>query len=210
MPHREQLSALYAADHHGARPTSDAELAPDSTRFERALASCTISSSDLANATRYMAGRASRQPGAAPVTSLAMITAISRTITWTSPKDCWDTFNEVEVRLAAHAASKLIVNRRQLDSLFGFDHMGKIPANDSALLPYSNVFQHVYSSCAINIDDLPTRMISLSEMASEMGGRYVTALAMMKAIERRIVWKGRENCEAVFNDAEAHMEAGGP
>jgi hypothetical protein len=33
---------------------------------------------------------------------------------------------------------------------------------------------------------------------------------MMKAIERRIVWNGRQRCDAVFNDAEAHMEGAVP
>ena len=210
MPHRDQLSALYAADHHGTRPGTDADLAPYSAQFQRVLASCTINSSDLANATLYMAGHASRQPGVSPVTNLAMITAISHTITWRSPKDCWDMFNRVEARLAARAASKLIVNRHQLGSLFGFDHMGKVPASDTELLPYSNSFQHIYSSCQISIDALPTQVISLSEMAAELGGRNVTALGMMKAIERRIVWKGRQDCAGVFENAEAHMESGGP
>ena len=210
MPHREQLSALYAADHHGTRPKADSDLAPYSAQFQRVLSSCTINSSDLANATLYMAGHASKQPGASPVTSLAMITAISHTITWKTPKDCWDMFNKVETKLAARAASSLIVNRHQLGSLYGFDHMGKVPANDTELLPYSNAFQHIFSSCLISIDDLPTQVISLSEMASELGGRNVTALAMMKAIERRIVWKGRQDCAGVFENAEAHMESGGP
>jgi hypothetical protein len=210
MPHRDQLTTLYAADHHGTRPKSDAELAPYSTQFQRVLMSCTINSPDLANAMLYMAGHASKQFGASPVTNLGMITAISRTITWTAPKDCWDMFNKVEAKLAAKAASKLIVNPHQLGSLYGFDHMGKVPANDSGLLPYSNSFEHIYSSCLISIDDLPTQAISLSEMASELGGRYVTALGMMKAIERRIVWKGRQDCAGVFENAEAHMESGGP
>jgi hypothetical protein len=210
LPHREQLNALYRADHRGASPKSDAELAPYAAPFQRILALCTINSPDLATATLYMANHVSKQPGASGVTNLTMVTAISQRITWTAPKDCWDMFNTVQARMAASAAAKLIVNRHQLGSLYGFDHYGLTPPDASALLPYSTAFETIYTRCLVSLDDLPTQVIALSEKASELGGRTVTALAMMHGIMRRIIWKGRQDCAAVFENAEVHMESGGP
>jgi hypothetical protein len=210
LPHRVQLNALYKADHEGTLPHSDADLAPYSAQFQRILGRCTITSSDLANATLYMAGHVSKQPGAAPVSNLAMMTAINRHITWAARKSCWDLFNSIQANMAAQFASKLILNRHQLGALYAFDHVGQPRPNDSQLLPYSRAFERIHTACTTNIDDLPTQLIELSDKASELGARTVTSLAMMKAVGRRISWKGRRDCNPVFDDAEGHMEAGGP
>jgi hypothetical protein len=204
-----QLATLYRAD-HGTLPRSDAELAPYSAQFQRILGRCTINSTDLVNATLYMAGHVSKQPGVSHLSNLAMMTAINRHITWSSPKECWDTFNAVQATIAVSAARKLIVNRHQLGALYAVDHPRDPTANDSQLLPYSKAFERIHVSCDVNIDVLPTLVIDLSDKASELGGRNVTALAMMHAIERRIAWHGRRDCTSVFDDAEGHMEAGGP
>jgi hypothetical protein len=60
-------------------------------------------------------------------------------------------------------------------------------------------------------EDNTNLMIHLSHQASELGGRNVTTLKMLQATARRITWKSRKIiCWDVFDNAEGHVEAGGP
>jgi hypothetical protein len=139
-----------------------------------------------------------------------MMQELTHHITWTAPKPCWDMFNVVQARMEARSASTLIVNRHEATSLYIFDHHGRNPGSDVDVVTYSDQFKKILASCRITLTDLPTTMIELSEKASEVGGRYVSTLMMMKAVARRIDWKGRAECTPTFDNAEGHMEAGGP
>src|SRR4029077_18814756 len=102
IANRHEVSALYAVDHHGIGPASDAALLPYARQFEKILASCQISSQNLANDTVWMAGQASL-PGATRVSSLMLMQAITRKITWTNRRECWDTFDLVGRRIKVAA-----------------------------------------------------------------------------------------------------------
>ena len=100
----------------------------------------------------------------------------------------------------------------QLDALYVIDHNGGNPKADSALDPYARSFQKVLAACRTNPDDLTNETIALAEKASDVGGRLVTNLAMLRAIARRITWplSVPHGCGYIYDLAEAHMEAGGP
>jgi hypothetical protein len=101
---------------------------------------------------------------------------------------------------------------QQLDALYVIDHNGGNPASDAALGPYALAFGKVLVGCKTDADDLTNRTIDLAEKASDLGGRNVTNLEMLRAIARRITWPSGtpHGCGYVYNLAEAHMEAGGP
>ncbi len=114
--------------------------------------------------------------------------------------------------LAGCGASSLPRNYHQLDALYVIDHNGGNPKADSALAPYARAFQKVLAGCRTNPDDLTNETIALAEKSSDVGGRLVTNLAMLRAIARRITWplSVPHGCGYIYNLAEAHMEAGGP
>jgi hypothetical protein len=103
-------------------------------------------------------------------------------------------------------------NYHQLDALYVIDHNGGNPEPGSALTPYAQSFEKVLAGCRTNPDDLTNETIALAEKASDVGGRMVTNLAMLRAIARRITWPlgVLHGCGYIYNLAEAHMEAGGP
>jgi hypothetical protein len=100
----------------------------------------------------------------------------------------------------------------QLDALYVIDHNGGNPSSDAALTPYEQPFQRVLAGCRIDADGLTNETIALAEKASDVGGRVVTNLGMLRAIARRITWPLSEphGCGYIYNVAEAHMETGGP
>ena len=105
-----------------------------------------------------------------------------------------------------------VADHQQLNALYVIDHNGANPKNDAALSTYSTAFEKILAGCRINPDDLTNETIALAEKSSDLGGRTVTNLAMLRAIARRILWPASkpQGCGYVFNLAEAHMEAGGP
>jgi hypothetical protein len=208
MPDRAQLSRLYAIDHYGERGT-DVQLAPYATPFEAILGACSIDAPDLMNATVYMAGQAMHFPGAGPMSTLIMLKAISGTVTHGKRKDCWNTFNVVQRRIEANDASKLIVFRRQVTAMYVNDHNGRQPKDDVDLLPYSQAFGKIVASCNDSAENLPGMLVDMSDQATELGTRNVTAMMMMAAISKRITWRGHRDCTQTYNQAEGHVEGGG-
>ena len=205
------MKTLYVADHHGSGTPSEADLQPYSKEFERVLASCKIRSGDLTGATTFIVAGEVRALGGEPVSSLMMLQAFTRRITWSAPRDCWNTFFDVEKNMEVRVASALeYVNRHEIQALYVFDHSGANPRNDVALLPYSKALARIVGSCTINLEDTTNNMIELSQKASELGARRVTALMMMEAVTRRIDWTGRKDCTTTIDNAEGHMESGGP
>jgi hypothetical protein len=69
-----------------------------------------------------------------------------------------------------------------------YDHNGVGPSSDVELLPYSKPFSKILGSCLITAEENANIMIHLSDKATELGGRRVTTLKMLEAIERRIDW----------------------
>ena len=114
--------------------------------------------------------------------------------------------------LCGCAAGGGVANHEQLTALYVIDHNGADPRNDAALATYSTSFVKILGGCRINPDTLTNETIALAEKSSDVGGRNVTNLAMLRAIARRIAWPASkpEGCGYIFNLAEAHMEAGGP
>jgi hypothetical protein len=207
---RSAVSTLYAKDHKGVSPKSDAALLPYSKAFQRIVASCTIGSENLMNDAIWWAGKASRV-GAPRVSSLMMMQAITRLITWSGRRSCWNTFDAVEHRMEMRSVSALIANRHEVSALYVIDHQGLNPRDDTVILPYSKAFQKILASCTIGAEDLTNAMIELAAKASELGARHVSSLMMMNAVTRRITWaKQRIACWSTFDDAEGHMENGGP
>lgn len=111
---------------------------------------------------------------------------------------------------AGSAAAASMPNHHQMTALYVIDHNGKSPKSDVSLRVYSRPFQKILGGCRIGADDLTDMALNLAEQASYGGARNVTSLQMLQAIARRIVWKGFRPCGSIYNDAEAHQEAGDP
>ncbi len=210
VPHLSQVRSLYTKDHLGAPAPSAVQLLPYSRQFEKVLGSCVISSSDLADATLFWSRKISSLGG--PTTSsLAILQAFGKQITWRSPRDCWNMFIAVEGRLENSAALAAMRFRHEVTALYVYDHNGLSPTSDVALLPYSDAFNKIIDHCIVTAEDNTNLMIHLSDQATEVGGRAVTTLKMLQAIARRIDWtKPKIVCWDVFDNAEGHAEAGDP
>jgi hypothetical protein len=112
---------------------------------------------------------------------------------------------------AAGARPAPMPHHHQMDALYVIDHNGRNPKSDAALVPYSRPFEKILGGCRIGVDDLMTAALDLSDQASEVGGRNVTSLQLLKAVARRVVWKGApRSCIYVFHEAEGHLENGDP
>jgi hypothetical protein len=105
IPHRADVTKLYARDHGGRAPKSEAELAPYSKEYEKLLASCMIQPADLTGATTSMAGQVA-SAGGRSFSSLQMLRAFTRRITWTARRDCWNTFFDVESAMSRRGSSR--------------------------------------------------------------------------------------------------------
>jgi len=210
VPHLAQVRTLYAKDHAGTRPQGDAVLLPYSKAFEKVLDSCTISSSDLASATLFWSGKLSTI-GSQPTTSLSILQAFGKRITWSTRRDCWNTFIAVEARMENAAAAARMQFRHEVTALYVYDHDGASPGSDVDLLAYSAPFAEIIDHCIVTPEVNANLMIHLSDQATEVGGRHVTTLDMLQAIARRIDWaKPKIICWDVFDNAEGHAEAGQP
>lgn len=209
LQHRAELVRLYARDHAGGKPAADGDLKPYATPYGELLARCTLAPGDLTGAATSLAGQVAAA-GGKPVTTLSMLQALARRVTWSRPRSCWKTFFSVEAALARQAALADLAYPRQSEALYVYDHVGANPPGPQALTPYSNALEAIVAACTFGVDDTTNLMIHLSDMASEQGGRIVTTLQMLQAVVRRIDWKGRRPCYSTFDDAEGHMEAGGP
>jgi hypothetical protein len=210
MLHLAQLTKMYSSDHHGAAPASQTDLLPYSTAFERLIGACTISSGDLTQATMFMAGQV-RSLGGQPFTSLAMMQAFNRRVHWTTPRDCWNPFIAAETGMENSMAASRLRFKHEVTALYVFDHNGAQPSGPVALLPYGTALGTIADSCTISPEDATNLMFDLSDKASSLGARTVTTLMMLKAIVRRIDWHGQKiNCTPTFDNAEGHMENGGP
>jgi hypothetical protein len=99
-PTHDQLMALYVIDHNGGQPQSGAALSPYVQPFEKILASCRIGSDDLTNLALNLAEKSS-YVGGRNVTSLQMLQAIARRITWpsTDRQGCGYIYNLAEAHM---------------------------------------------------------------------------------------------------------------
>lgn len=210
VPHLAQVRTLYVKDHAGRLPPSQSVLLTYSKAFEKVLDSCTITSGDLADATLFWSGKITAM-GGSPTTSLSILQAFGKRITWSAPRDCWNTFIAVEARMEDAAAAALMQFRHEITALYVYDHNGASPKSDVDLLVYSDPFARIIDHCIVTPEDNANLMIHLSDQATELGGRHVTTLKMLQAIARRINWtKPKIVCWDVFDNAEAHAEAGQP
>jgi hypothetical protein len=100
IPHHHQVSALYVIDHRGRNPASDADLLAYSREFHTILRSCKINVDDLTNSMLWLSFKASEQ-GDWYVSSLMMMKAVTRRITWTTPTSCRGTFDLAEGHMEA-------------------------------------------------------------------------------------------------------------
>ena len=210
VPHLVQLRTLYSRDHPGTPPASEAVLLGYSKAFEKVLGSCTIKPTDLADATLFWSGKISAL-GGPRTSSLSILEAFNKGITWKVPRDCWNMFIAVEARMENSAAAALMKFRHEITALYVYDHRGASPKSDVALLPYSDAFAKIIDHCIVTPEDNANLMIHLSDQATEVGGREVTTLKMLQAVARRIDWKSPKIiCWDVFDNAEGHAEAGQP
>jgi hypothetical protein len=210
VPHVAQVRTLFAKDHAGSLPGSDADLVPYSREFEKLLSACKITSSDLADATLFWSGKISSL-GGNRTSSLSILQAFTRRVTWKAPRDCWNTFISVEAHMENAAAAVLMSYRHEVTALYVYDHNGANPKSDVELLRYSKPFARILDACIVSAEDNTNLMIHLSDKATELGGRHVTTLKMLMAIARRIDWtKPKIICWDVFDQAEGHAEAGVP
>ena len=210
VPHLVQLRTLYAKDHPGVAPAGEADLLAYSKAFEKVLGSCTIKPGDLADATLFWSGKISAL-GGPRTSSLSILQAFGKGITWSAPRDCWNMFIAVEGRMENSAASAQMKFQHEITALYVYDHRGASPKSAVELLPYSNAFVKIIDHCIVIPEDNTNLMIHLSDQATEVGGRNVTTLKMLQAIARRINWSGPKIvCWDVFDNAEGHAEAGQP
>jgi hypothetical protein len=209
IPHEAGVAKLYARDHGGQAPQNDAQLAPYSAAFEKLLASCKIEPSDLTGAAVSMAGQVA-SAGGRPFSSLQMLQAFTRRVTWTARRDCWNTFFAVESATAEQIASEQLQYKHEVGALYVIDHHGSNPKGAVDLLPYSKAFVKIMGACKITAEDNTNLMWQLADKASVLGGRRINSLQMLQAVARRIDWTGKRVCWSVYDDAEGHMETGGP
>jgi hypothetical protein len=99
-------------------------------------------------------------------------------------------------------------DHHQMVALFVIDHNGANPRSDAQLVPYSRAFEKVLEGCRIGVDGLTNKTLDLSEQATYNGTRIITSLEMLRAIARRIDWKGSRSCGYIYNSAEGHLEGG--
>ena len=111
---------------------------------------------------------------------------------------------------AACAAAASMPHHHQMTALYVIDHNGANPRDDAVLVAYSRPFEKILVGCRINVDDLTNMALQLADKASVNGGRVVTSLDMLRAIARRISWRGVRGCGYIYNLAEARQEAGNP
>jgi hypothetical protein len=209
VPHQTDVTKLYARDHGGRAPQSEAVLAPYAKAYEKLLAACRIQPADLSAAATSLAKQVT-SAGGQPFSSLAMLQAFTRRVTWTAPRDCWNTFFAVESAEAEKAAVANVQYKHEVGALYVIDHHGENPRRAVDLVPYSTAFVKIIAACKITVEDNTNLMWQLADKASVLGGRRVTSLQMLQAVARRIDWKGKRFCWTVYDDAEGHMETGGP
>jgi hypothetical protein len=106
--------------------------------------------------------------------------------------------------------SASVPDRNQVTALFTIDHGGRSPRARADLMRYVQPLQKILAGCRIGADTLTNTILHLADQASVVGGRNVSALAMLRAVGRRITWTGRRGCGSVFSLAEANQEAGRP
>ena len=99
MAHRNEITALFTID-HGWRPVSDYDLRTYNREFHRILGSCKINAENLTNTMLFLAYKASDQ-GQRYVTSLMMMKAVTRRITWNGQASCRHTFDLAEGHMEA-------------------------------------------------------------------------------------------------------------
>jgi hypothetical protein len=112
-------------------------------------------------------------------------------------------------KASAHSTAS-VPDRNQMTALFTIDHYKGSAPTYAGLMRYVQPFQKILTGCRIGADELTNTMIDLANQASSIGGRNVSTLAMLQAVARRVVWKGRRGCGEVFDVAEANQEAGRP
>jgi hypothetical protein len=156
-----------------------------------------------------MAGQVA-SAGGRPFSNLEMLRAFARKITWSARRDCWKTFFAVESATVLEVAAAQVQYKHEVGALYVIDHDGKNAASAVQLVPYSNAFVKIMAACKITAEDNTNLMIHLADKASVLGARQVTSLQMLQAVARRIDWTGKRFCWKVYDDAEGHMETGGP
>jgi hypothetical protein len=112
------------------------------------------------------------------------------------------------VMAGSAAAATIFPNQQRLTAMYVEDHNGTAPRTAGALGPYSSAFQKILGACRTGPDSLTMLAINLSEQASEVGGRNVTNLMMLKAIAHHITWRAPMDCSYIYSISEAHLENG--
>jgi hypothetical protein len=100
MPDHHQMVALYVIDHNGDTPVSDAVLVAYSQPFQKILGGCRTKVDDLTNRVLALADQAGWN-GGRTVTSLEMLQAIARRISWPpgAPRGCGYVYNLAEAHM---------------------------------------------------------------------------------------------------------------
>jgi hypothetical protein len=100
MPDHHQMVALYVIDHNGDTPVSDAVLVAYAQPFQKILEGCRINVDDLTNRVLDLADQAGWN-GGRTVTSLEMLRAIARRISWplTMQRGCGYIYNLAEAHM---------------------------------------------------------------------------------------------------------------
>ncbi len=93
--YRRQITAMYVNDHNGRQPKDDVDLLPYSQAFGKIVASCTDSAENLPGMIVDMSDQAT-ELGTRTVTSMMIMAAIARRITWHGHQNCTDTYNQAE------------------------------------------------------------------------------------------------------------------
>src|SRR5262249_47638742 len=210
VPHLAQVRTLYVKDHAGKAPASESMLLTYSKTFEKVLDSCTITSGDLTDATLFWSRKISAM-GGPPTTSLSILQAFGKRITWSAPRDCWNTFIAVEARVENAAASARMKFRHETTPLYVYDQNGASPKSDADLLAYSDPFAKIIDHCIVTPGDNANLMIHLSDQATEDGGRHATPLRWLRGIAGGMDGPPPKIiCGDVFDNEGAHAEAGRP
>jgi hypothetical protein len=108
------------------------------------------------------------------------------------------------------AAASFFPNQQRLTALYVMDHNGVSPPTYKVLVPYSAAFQKILGGCHTAPDALTMITVNTAEQATEVGGRKVTNLMMLKAFAHYITWRTPQDCTYVYRLSEAHLENGQP
>ncbi len=98
LPDRHLVNVLYVYDHNGRDAPSDLALAPYSNPFEKILGACRTGAGALTMIAINLSDQAS-EVGGRNVTTLQMLNAIARRISWRTPHGCGYVYDVAEAHV---------------------------------------------------------------------------------------------------------------